>query len=353
MGYRAAIILLAGASAVEGLRSLRPHGAGLWKGQGLGLGLGLGAGAGPGLAGRALEAGAPRSGAAGVRRSVAAEGVSQPEYQTPWKIPGLLRPLQQAGMFAFVALAAGFMPLLVAPFLLLEKLRVISRERRESLCLKAIGNWCAFISPLAFNVKVVGIENLPTDADGPLVWSCNHISNADFFSVLSAAPKLCRRRKRWPKVIYWMSLEKNPLFKLFGRACGMIPVAMEDTGSGNENVYDASSFRRMYTAGIGVMDRGEDLAILPEGQLNPRPWEGLQRVYGGPHSFSKRKGAKIQFVGLWGTEHVWKAGKAYPTPEAREIRIGVWRPQAYDTAEDFEADFKAKVGHFGLTGRMP
>uniref|UniRef100_A0A7S1TWL4 Phospholipid/glycerol acyltransferase domain-containing protein n=1 Tax=Phaeomonas parva TaxID=124430 RepID=A0A7S1TWL4_9STRA len=275
----------------------------------------------------------------------------KPAYEQPKQLSKFMRPVARLGVALFMIGAAGGMPLVVAPFYILEKLRFISKVRRESWCLKAVCHWVRLLSPLAFNIRLTG--RMPKDDDGLLVWSSNHVSNFDFFTILASASKMCRERSKWPRVIYWQGLESNPLFKLFGRSCGMVPVAMENTGSGNQNVYDASSFRKMYTAGIGALNEGWDLAILPEGQLNPRPEEGLQQIYPGPHSFSKRAGAKLQLVGIWGTEHIWKAGTASPAPTARDVHLHLWEPIAYESPDAFVDGFTRRIEPFGLTGKVP
>jgi hypothetical protein len=86
---------------------------------------------------------------------------------------------------------------------------------------------------------------LPYPNPEPAVWVCNHMSMLDVFVLLGVDRKLRGRNRRPIKIVYWKGLEDNPITKILFTQCGFIPVQMAANGSGNDNEYDVSSFRKL------------------------------------------------------------------------------------------------------------
>ena len=109
------------------------------------------------------------------------------------------------------------------------------------------------------------------------------------------------------KVIYWKGLDANPICRILFEMAGFIPVDMEDNGNGNPNQYHLKSFKHMIKSIKLALSDGFDLLLLPEGQLNPTPEQGLQPIFPGAFTLAKSSHRPIQMVGLHGCHNLWHA----------------------------------------------
>lgn len=82
---------------------------------------------------------------------------------------------------------------------------------------------------------------------------------------------------------------------------------MEDNGNGNPNEYHPKSFKQMMKSTKQAITEGFDVLVLPEGQLNPRPEEGLQPIFPGAFALAKSSHRPIQMVALHGCHNMWHA----------------------------------------------
>ena len=80
---------------------------------------------------------------------------------------------------------------------------------------------------------------------------------------------------------------------------------MEANGSGNPNEYDKKSFINLLRQTKKACKEGFDILILPEGQLNPWPEQGLLEVFPGAVKLAQISKRPIRFVGLHGLHRLW------------------------------------------------
>ena len=118
----------------------------------------------------------------------------------------------------------------------------------------------------------------------------------DTFVFLATDEELRGKNRRPIKSIYWKGLEANPICKILFNMAGFIPVDMEDNGNGNPNVYNLASFKKMLKGTKQAIEDGFDILILPEGQLNPTPENGLQPILPGAYALAKGSKRPIQMV---------------------------------------------------------
>jgi hypothetical protein len=151
--------------------------------------------------------------------------------------------------------------------------------------------------------------------------------------------------------IQWKQLEKNFVTKLLFQQCGFIPVEMADNGNGNENEYDISSFRSLLRLTKQAIADGFDIGILPEGQLNPHPEEGLLPVYSGAYTLARMSRRPIGMMALYGVQNLWHPIQGMHCID-NTIQVRAYgRRQTYVTQQDFCHTFEHVVGYFGQTGR--
>jgi 1-acyl-sn-glycerol-3-phosphate acyltransferase len=245
------------------------------------------------------------------------------------------------------------LPLILLPPTILMKLRIISRLRREHLSLRAgqfCSRWLMRLIPFA-KIKVINPSGKPVTE--PTVWVCNHMSMLDVFFLLAAKKKLVARPI---KIVYWKGLESNPVTKALFTACGFIPVGMADNGHGSANEYDRSSFKSLLRGTKQSFEEGFDLGILPEGQLNPHPENGLSPIFSGAFTLAKRSKRPIRMMALHGTNHLWHPHEERGMKCAgRTVSIRMYpEPLQFDDATHFSETFTKVVGHFGAKGEdMP
>jgi cytidylate kinase len=153
-------------------------------------------------------------------------------------------------------------------------------------------------------VKVEGIEKIPLT--GPLLIICNHVSSADGLLLMGyIAPKMGRP-------MCWLGKAEALRWPVFGwamRANGIFGVRR---GAG-----DLEAFR----AATGVLDRGEVLAIFPEGTRSPTG--ELQAAKEGATVLALRSGARICPIAVIGSQRFWRKGKLLPHPGHKmQVRVG-------------------------------
>lgn len=95
---------------------------------------------------------------------------------------------------------------------------------------------------------------------------------------------------------------------------------------------------------------GFDIGVLPEGQLNPHPEQGLLPVFPGAYTLAKLSKRPIRMMALYGTHHLWHPLNGMSC-ERRRVRVRAYPPgRKFDTSHDFLEAFAAVVGHFGAHG---
>ncbi|KAL3767136.1 hypothetical protein ACHAW5_003155 [Stephanodiscus triporus] len=214
------------------------------------------------------------------------------------------------------------------PVYLLYKTKIIDRVRKEKWSLKVAqfcSRWLMRVFPFASKSIFVNADDEQVKNPEPSIWVCNHISMLDLFFVLALDKKMRGKNRRPIKILYWKGLESNPVTGLMCRMCGFIPVDMADNGNGNANEYDPTSFKQMLKSTKGAIEEGFDIGILPEGQPNPTPENGLQPIFSGAFTLAKMSRRPIKMIAL-----------------------------IFEDAKEFSSTFEAVAGHFGAHGKdMP
>ncbi|MEY2430760.1 MAG: 1-acyl-sn-glycerol-3-phosphate acyltransferase [Acidimicrobiaceae bacterium] len=166
-----------------------------------------------------------------------------------------------------------------------------------------------------WRVKVVGLENVPTD--GPAILCPNHTSVIDSFMM----PLVLPRRITFVGKAEYMDDWKT---KFIFPAMGMIPI---DRSGGNAS-------ERALNAAARVLERGELFGIYPEGT---RSRDGvLHKGHTGPARLSMRTGAPIIPVGMRGTRDIQPPDAKFPKPfKVCSVRFGPpVSPERYQDRED-------------------
>ncbi|KAL3935846.1 MAG: hypothetical protein SGARI_002804 [Bacillariaceae sp.] len=273
------------------------------------------------------------------------------------------------GMMAFIISMCVALPVALLPQALMYKMGWISRIRLNQLALSS-GQFCArwllrLIPFCHVTTKQVAFESSSDkeeETPEPSIWVCNHTSALDIF-ILLAKDKALRggsRQKRPIKIVY----VKNPVTKLLFRQCGFIPVQMTANAAGEANNYDMKSFRNLLKMTKEAFNEGFDIGILPEGQLNPHPEEGLLPCFPGAYTLAKMSKRPIQMMALHGTHRLWHAREdigmtvtgreiglqryRHPTSDDDKNNIGGGRK--YTSPDEFLATFNAVVGQYATTG---
>ncbi len=139
-------------------------------------------------------------------------------------------------------------------------------------------------------VRVEGLEHVP--AEGPLILSANHVSNADPpFMAVWLTPELGRP-------IHWMAKAEAlewPLAGWFMRQNGAFGI--------RRGAADTEAFRLAKS----VLDDGRVLGAFPEGTRSPTG--ALQEAKDGVTLLALRTGAPILPVGIAGTDRFWPRGR--------------------------------------------
>ncbi|KAL7536802.1 hypothetical protein ACHAWF_005569 [Thalassiosira exigua] len=260
----------------------------------------------------------------------------------------------KALMVTYIASMCIALPATLFPIFALYKARLIDRVRKEKWSLKAgqfCSRWLMRIFPFASKRVVVDADDKQRINPEPSIYVCNHISMLDLFFVLALDRKMRGRNRRPIKILYWKGLEANPVTSLLCKMCGFIPVEMSDNGNGNANEYDPKSFKQMLKATKAAIEEGFDIGILPEGQPNPTPENGLQPIYSGAFTLARMSRRPIQMIGLYGLHRMWHPTNGMDV-SARDMAVRVYPGgRIYKDSEKFTTTFEAVVGHFGAHGR--
>ncbi len=275
---------------------------------------------------------------------------SAPQVYSLPELSPMKASLTKAGMVAFVASMCVALPVTLFPPWLLHKARIISTSRKEKASLR-IGQFCSrWLMRVIPFAKIKVLSEQESGEPEPSIWVCNHTSMLDIFFLLATDKKLRGRKKRPIKIIYWKDLEKNPVTGLLFKMCGFIPVEMEDNGNGNQNQYKMSSFKGLLKGVKKAFDEGWDIGILPEGQLNPSPENGLQPIYSGAFTMARMSKRPIRMLGLHGLHKLWH-GVDGMTVTGREVKVRAYPAgRKFDNADDFVESFQNIVGYFGAKG---
>lgn len=123
--------------------------------------------------------------------------------------------------------------------------------------------------------------------------------------------------------------------------------------AGDENDYDVASFKNLLKQAKKAFEEGFDVGILPEGQLNPHPEEGLLPCFSGAFTLARMSRRPIQMMALHGTHRLWHAREDIGmTVTGRDIALRVYpHGRKYKSSEEFLATFKAVVGQFATKGK--
>lgn len=126
---------------------------------------------------------------------------------------------------------------------------------------------------------------------------------------------------------------------------------MTANAAGESNDYDMKSFKLLLKEAKKAFTEGFDVGILPEGQLNPTPEQGLLPCFSGAFTLAKMSKRPIRFMALQGTHRLWHATQGMSCT-GRNIQVRVYdEGRKYKTADEFLATFEAVVGEFGTYGR--
>lgn len=262
--------------------------------------------------------------------------------------------LSKVGMVCFVASMCASLPATLLPVELARRVGLIDVRRRETLSLR-LGQLCARWSLRLFPFVTVDVVAPPPSPDDDVasVWVCNHASALDVFVMLASDRRMRGPARRPIKIVYWKTLENNPVTRILFRMCGFLPVEMAPNAPGEANEYDRSSFKTFLKSAKKAFAEGFDVGILPEGQLNPTPEKGLLPVFPGAYTLA-RMGAKgrIRFFALHGTNNLWHATDGMTVRDDR-VKVRVYphgEGRKFENADDFSDTFTKIVGHFGTTG---
>eukprot|EP00980_Cylindrotheca_fusiformis_P006775 scaffold1416_cov90-Cylindrotheca_fusiformis.AAC.1 len=136
--------------------------------------------------------------------------------------------------------------------------------------------------------------------------------------------------------------------------------------AGEANDYDLKSFKSLLKSSKQAFEEGFDIGILPEGQLNPHPEQGLLPCFSGAYTLAKMSKRPIQMMALHGTHQLWHAQddigmtitgrnvqvRCYPTTTTTTSTKGENKQKRmYQSGEEFLATFNAVVGEFGTKGK--
>ena len=209
-----------------------------------------------------------------------------------------------------------------------------------------VPNYDSFnIHHIIFTINSCKTEVTPYIGENqPTIWVSNHVSMLDTFVFLATDEKLRGKDRRPIKTIYWKGLDANPICKILFTMAGFISVDMKDNGNGNPNEYMKSSFKQMIKDTQRAIDDGFDILILPEGQLNPTPEEGLQPILPGAFALAKSSKRPIQMVGLYGNHNLWSANDSVGMkPVSRDVKIKAFPPmkREVESVDDFKDAFTA------------
>jgi len=259
--------------------------------------------------------------------------------------------LTKIGMLSYIASMCIALPVTMAPPALLHKTRLIKKSQREHLSVRA-GQFCARWLMRIIPFADVNVTPADQKTDDPSIWVCNHISMMDIFFLMATSKKLRGKKARPIKIVYWKQLEDNPVNKIFFRSCGFIPVDMEANKAGETNSYDKKGFKQFLKLCKQAFSEGFDIGILPEGQLNPTPENGLQPVFTGAYTLAKMSRRPIRMIALHGTHKLWHPKEEIGmTVTDRKVKVRAYPAGTpFENGDDFANTFTKIIGHFGANG---
>mmetsp|Transcript_20226 Transcript_20226/g.49610 ORF Transcript_20226/g.49610 Transcript_20226/m.49610 type:complete len:385 (+) Transcript_20226:118-1272(+) len=260
--------------------------------------------------------------------------------------------LTKFGMMSFIASMCLALPIALFPPYALLKLGLINRLQKEQMALRTgqfCARWLVRLIPFA-SVKIIPYHDPNPE---PSIWVCNHVSALDIFMLLATDKRLRGKNKRPIKIVYWKQLEDNPITKLLFQQCGFIPVQMAANKAGEANDYDMKSFKSLLKSTKQAFDEGFDIGILPEGQLNPHPEQGLLPCFSGAFTLARMSKRPIHMMALHGTHRLWHAREDIGmTVTGRDVQVRSYpNGRKYKSGEEFLATFEAVIGEFGTHGR--
>ena len=245
------------------------------------------------------------------------------------------------------------------PVYLLHKVKIIDRVRKEKRSLMVTqfcSRWLMRVFPFASKRILVNADDEQVKSPEPSIWVCNHISMLDLFFVLALDLKMRGKKRRPIKLLYWKGAESNPVTGLMCKMCGFIPVDMADNRHGEANKYDPKSFKQMLKSIKAAIEEGFDIGIMPEGQPNPMPEDGLQPIYSGAFTLAKMSHRPIKIIALYGLHRMWHPDDNIGMEcTARNMAVRVYpNGRIFKDAEEFSSTFGAVAGYFGAHGKdMP
>ncbi len=149
----------------------------------------------------------------------------------------------------------------------------------------------------------------PTPASGPVVVVANHSSFLDPWFIAIAYPLEIRylMTERW--------FYRSWLWERFFRGCGTVPVHVDDPA-------------QTFDAACGVLARGENLGIFPEGKISQ---DGrMQRFRSGFARIAAHTGVPVVPLGIRGAFEALPRDRRLPKP--RRVRIVAGTPRRFPGA---------------------
>jgi putative phosphoserine phosphatase/1-acylglycerol-3-phosphate O-acyltransferase len=149
---------------------------------------------------------------------------------------------------------------------------------------------------LPFRVEIEGLENIPRE--GGVILASNHRSYLDGLVVAAIAS----RRGRKLRFLGKREIFEAPVLRYLVRAAGQIPV---DRGTGSP---------KPLRAAIDALDRGEAVAILPQGTIprGPAFFDPVLEGKPGVARMAIASDAPVIPIALWGTEKIWPRNARVP-----------------------------------------
>ncbi|GAX12024.1 hypothetical protein FisN_8Lh122 [Fistulifera solaris] len=264
--------------------------------------------------------------------------------------PQVKKTLRQIGMCLYIVAMCLALPLTLLPQQILYRLKLINEKQLHNWAVPTAAfcsRWLMKLIPFC-KLQVQHYGAIPT-IDEPRIWVCNHTSLLDVFLLLAAHSQLKMNGRRMT-IMYWKQLEDHLVTRIFFRQAGFIPVGMAANGHGTPNEYDKQSFKAMLVACKNALNSGCDLGILPEGQCNPTPENGLLEVFTGAFSMA-RKTTPIQMIAMHGAHKVWHPIDGV-VGETDKVSVMVYHPaRVYKDPRDFTMTFSTVVGKYGASGK--
>ncbi|GMH73727.1 hypothetical protein TrVE_jg2092 [Triparma verrucosa] len=102
---------------------------------------------------------------------------------------------------------------------------------------------------------------------------------------------------------------------------------MLDNGE-SDNVYDPSSFRSLLKT-LKECPGQFNIGVLPEGQLNPTPENGMLKIHTGGKAIARILNAEIVAMGLKGTGKIWCPRRGI-VGVGREVEVKVFGGREFE-----------------------